>query len=161
MEPSHHTDSTTSGSRLTETVSPIDDLLWRGTEGPAGVGERTSQMPAYHGPQAPTAHHKVAPNVGPTTGCGNQPDKPRLTQKEDRQERPDEKPGRDNPGIEDVESSCLLRCRATDGQGRVAGVWGVRRREPLRLQEVHWKGRRLLHLQRGQGEAARHQRSRP
>jgi hypothetical protein len=102
-----HNGSTTSGSRLTEDEGP-NDVLWEKTEGPALVEEGSSRGQAYQASQAFKMHHKVAPNVGPTTGCGNQPEESRSNRQEDRPEKSGAKSVRDDQD-ELGESSCRTK----------------------------------------------------
>jgi hypothetical protein len=93
----HHSDTTTSGSRHTEDVSP-EEILWEQSEEPVGVAaEEAAQRQANQAAQDAAArptHHKVAPNVGLTSGC--QPDQLLLTRKEDHLEKSGVKSRRDD-----------------------------------------------------------------
>ena len=94
----HHSDTATSGSGLTEDVSP-KEVLWEQTEEPVGVAardaaQRQANQAALDAAPRP-AHHKVAPNVGLTSGC--QPDQLHSPRKEDHLEKSGANSGRDDP----------------------------------------------------------------
>jgi len=92
-----HCDSATSGSQSTEDVGP-NDVLWEQTEGPAGVAAKAAaqrQAAQARAMAARPAHHKVAPNVRPTTSCATQLDGPSTSRKEECQKKSSEEPNRD------------------------------------------------------------------